>query len=234
MKKLGTMGSLSPFIPTGGGSAGLVEKRLGTFSALALTDAADFLGDFNHYLSSLLELDYDVDGHLNHGQDPAASILSLSTEVSRVMIWARALESIMSITDYVHVTLDGLPKPNGIPMTANETVVVGQPVYVSGDATVNLADASDPSTARAIGLAATAAASNESVMVLAEGQLEQSDWTSIIGTALLTPGTNYFLSLTTGQMTATAPDNTGEVIVFLGTAITTTKFDIEVNEIAIL
>jgi len=234
MKLQGAMGSLVPFIPISE-SVGLIEKRLAAHTTLNMSDNVSFVGDFNHQLSDALDLDYDVDGHLNHGNDPAADTLNLSSSVSLVRDLPRGLTSNLGLGDYAHVVLEGFHGPSSEhSLTANETISAGQPVYVSGNNTVNLADASSTSTANAIGFATTSASANEAVIVLTEGSVTLVDWTAITGLAALVPGVHYYLSETAGMMSPNPPTSDEAVVTRLGIALTTTKFDIEVNEVAIL
>lgn len=239
MRSTGAMGSLTPLIPTGGGNTGLVEKRISAFSPLELSNNASFVGEFDRSASSALLLDYDVDGHLNHSGDPATDTLSLNSAASQVMDKSRGVTSNLSLTDTAHVALDGYHPNAGEDLsahyvTANESVVIGQPVYVSSSNTVNLADASSVNTSKVVGLTSTPASANGTTILLTEGSVNQADWTAVTGTANLAPGSVYFLGTTAGKMTTTPPTGDGEVVVTLGTAITTKKFDIEVNEVAIL
>jgi hypothetical protein len=213
----------------------LLEKRLSTYSPLGISDSATFVGAFNHPAQNTLLLDSEAEAHNNHGSDPADDTLSLSDALAFNMIRPRTIEHSLGFSDHVHAILDGYhPDPSKYDMTANETILIGQPVYVSADNTVNLGDATAITTANVIGLALTDATANDSVTVLTEGSVSQADWTAVIGAATLTPGATYFLNTTAGQMSTTPPTNDGEVVVTMGTALTTTKFDIEVNEIATL
>jgi len=233
-------------LPTGGGSGvGLLEKRLLAVSSLGLDQAVSYLGDWLRYTSDYMLLDQDADLHNNHASDPATHTLSVLDIATFAMDRARSIESVMSLTDYAHASLDGYHPPGtgnetGDPdlskhdVTANETVLVGQPVYVSGNNTVNLADASSVNTSDAIGLVLAGASANETATILTEGSVNQADWTNVIGATSLSPGSLYFLDTTAGKMSTTAPSVDGQVVVKMGTAITITKFDIEVNKVAIL
>jgi hypothetical protein len=149
------------------------------------------------------------------------------------MAMLRPAESTLSMSVYAHAALDGVHTDSRTNyMTANETMNVGQPVYVTAADTVNLSDASSNLTSNAVGLAATDAGSGESVVVFTDGPIDQADWTAVIGTTLLTPGVQYYLDTTAGQMSTSPPTVNGQVVVRMGTALTTTVFDIEVNEIA--
>lgn len=244
--RLAVTNARNPMLPTGSGSSiGLLEKRLLAVSSLGLDQSVSYLGDWLRYASDYMLLDNDADWHNNHANDPATHTLSVLDVATFAMDRARSIESEMNLTDYAHASLDGYHPPvtgngTGDPdlskheVTANETVLVGQPVYVSGNNTVNLADASSVNTADAIGLVLIGATVNETATILTEGSVNQADWTSVIGSASLSPGSLYFLDTTVGKMSVTAPNVDGQVVVKLGTAITTTKFDIEVNKVAIL
>ena len=226
-------------LPTGSGGsgAGLLEKRLFASSGLGLADSVSLIGDYNHSIEDSMLLDSDAEWHNNHASDPGSATLSLVDSVGLIMEMLRPCESTMTLTDSVHVILDGYHPGGGtstLAITANETVLVGQPVYVSGNNTINLASASSLSEAQAIGLVEVGATANGTANVLTDGTINQADWTSVIGSTNLTPGSVYFLSTTSGKMSTTPPTGDGETVVTIGVAITTTKFDIEVNEVAIL
>jgi hypothetical protein len=201
-----------------------------------MSDTVDLIGEYNHDVQDPMDFSSDTVWHNNHGEDPATHSLGVGDVVGFNMDRSRSLESPISFTSAVHVTLDGYHPPgsgDGDPdlsqyqMTANETVVVGQPVYISGDNTINLADADTEPTSQVFGLVSVGATANGTANVLSEGSVNQADWTSVIGTTLLTPGSLYYLSSTAGQMTTTKPTGSG---VQVGRAVTTTKFDIETND----
>ncbi len=113
---------------------------------------------------------------------------------------------------------------------ADQFVKVGQVVYVKSDTHVGLARANALPGARAAGFVTVGATATFPAEYVTDGQHEQEDWTDVIGTAHLTPGTTYFLSNTTaGQMTATPP-STG-FIQPLGRAVSSTKFAINIGTI---
>jgi hypothetical protein len=222
-------------LPSGSGSPGLLEKRVLASSALGLTHEASQFGDKNKSLADTMLLDDDVDLHNNHANDPATDTLNLADAAVFNADWNRPLETVMSLTGTAHAVLEGYQSPpNEHKVTANETVVTGQPVFMSGNNTVNLADATTVATANVVGFISSGATANNIATMLTEGHIVLADWTSVIGSASLTPGATYFLDTTKGQMTTTPPTTDGNVVVTLGIAITTAKFDIEVNEVAIL
>jgi hypothetical protein len=218
------------------GVVGLLEKRLIATSGLGLTDAVDLIGDYNHDVQDPMTIGSDLGYHNNHGEDPANHSLAVADVVGFNMDRSRSLESPITFTITVHVALDGYRPPGGgggdpdlsqYEMTANETVVVGQPIYISGDNTINLADADTDATSQVFGLVSVGASANGTANVLSEGSVNQADWTSVIGATSLTPGSLYYLSSTAGELTTTKPTGNG---VQVGRAVTTTKFDIETND----
>lgn len=225
-----------------GSGSGLLEKRLITFSSLSLSHTVSTYGnEWNRELEDTLFLDYSINTHVNNASDPASGTLTMSQGVVFNMTKPRSLSSSMLLSDFAHASLDGY-YPSGTgdadlskhEMTANETVLVGQPVYVSGNNTINLGDASSINTSNVVGLVSVGASANGTSTVLTEGSVNQADWSNVISTSLLTPGATYFLSVTSGKMSTTPPTGNGESVVTLGTALTTTKFDIEVNKVAAL
>ena len=67
------------------------------------------------------------------------------------------------------------------------------------------------------------------------GHVELSDWTGATGSATLTPGKIYYLSAATaGMITYTAPTGDGNVVVKIGTALTTNVLNLEIGEGVIL
>lgn len=110
-------------------------------------------------------------------------------------------------------------------------ITIGQVVYVDGAGSVNLAKADNETTAKAIGLVEDASiATLDTGMILTDGTLTSSDWTSVTGSAILTPGSVYFLSDTTaGQITTTPPTLSGSFVVRIGTAISTTTLEVSIS-----
>lgn len=114
------------------------------------------------------------------------------------------------------------------------TLRTGQPVYVAAGG-VNLADASAIATA-AVALAGEDILTTETGDCQTEGIFEQDDWSLVLdtGAAVLVAGTDYFLSETTGKITATAPTTSGAVVQFIGTALSTTALDLRIAQAVVL
>jgi hypothetical protein len=226
-------------LPTGsrGGGNSLLEKRVNASSGLGLSDSVSLIGDFNLSIEDPMLLDSATSWHNNHASDPATHTMNMADAVGLNADWNRPLESVMALVDTVHVILDGY-HPAGEDLiqhdlTANETMIVGQPVYISSSNTVNLADATTIATANAIGLVCVGGSANDTVTIQTDGAVYQDDWTAVIGTANLTPGL-YYLDITAGLMSTSPPVADGNTVVTLGTALNTKTLDIEVNEVATL
>lgn len=110
-------------------------------------------------------------------------------------------------------------------------ITKGQPVYCDGAGTVDLAQANAGGTTKPIGLVyETSIASASTGSIQLDGVIEQSDWTDVIGTTNLTAGAEYFLDTASpGMMTETCPTTSGNYIVKMGKALSTTQFEISIQ-----
>jgi len=132
---------------------------------------------------------------------------------------------------------DTLDNPNAKTRTNNNAgaIVIGQPVYADSGTTVDLAQGDAQSTIRVSGLVAdTSIANAASGSILVDGVLVATtgEWDAVTGeVGGLTAGANYFLSAATaGELTQTAPTTTGEFVVRVGHALSTTEMEIEVQQ----
>jgi hypothetical protein len=140
------------------------------------------------------------------------------------------------LTDHAHAYLLGLggggggdPDLSQHTVTFDSTMVSGQPVYVSGNNSVDAALADNVTTSEVVGLVLTGASSGNSGVILTEGSITKADWTAVVGSASLTPAATYYLSDTTaGALTVTAPTLRGRYVVRVGKALSTTVMDIEI------
>ena len=106
----------------------------------------------------------------------------------------------------------------------------GMAVYVSSNGHVDLAQADDITTSVPVGLAIEPVLATGTGDYITCTQLTLEDWTAVIGTQFLTPGSIYFLSETdAGLMTVDAPDQTGDFVIIMGSALTQTTFNIEIH-----
>lgn len=111
--------------------------------------------------------------------------------------------------------------------TFDATTVEGQAVYIKSTGNTGLAEADNATNSKAIGLAYDDVTAGATGFVLTTGHLTVADWTSVIGSASLTPGAIYFLSATAGQMTTTPP--TSGRVVRMGIALTAQTFNIDIK-----
>ena len=112
-------------------------------------------------------------------------------------------------------------------MTAGESLTAGDFVYIntSDSNKIYKADA-DAVGKKAIGYVSASASTDAAVTVYFEG----------INTNLsgLTVGSDYFLSATAGGVTATQPSTAGQIVQYIGTAITTTAIHFKFSQPIVL
>ena len=110
-------------------------------------------------------------------------------------------------------------------------ITIGQPVYIQGADTVDLALADAKATSGVIGLVLDASIDSSVVgNILTDGILTSTDWTAVVGAATLTAGSVYFLSdVDAGMLTTTAPTTTGSFVTRVGTAISTTTLEVTIS-----
>lgn len=218
------------------GQAGLLVKRAEVTSHMSLTHSVGFIGDFNHSVENEIDLVDVAASHNNHASDPGSVNLSLTQNATFNWERSRGILDALALSDYVHVYLLGMggggggdPDLSKHSATFDSTMVPGQPVYVSGSNSVDKAKADNITTAEAVGLVLTGATAGNTGIWIAEGSVTKLDWTTVTGTALLTPGSTYYLSETdAGQLSDTSPTTRGNYVVRVGKALSTTKMDIEI------
>jgi hypothetical protein len=109
------------------------------------------------------------------------------------------------------------------------TIEAGQVGATHGTGTgVILADASDTS-AKAVGLVREQTASSTNGYVQTAGLFSLSDWTNVIGAVSLAAKALYFLDTTAGQLVATAPSASGNIVIPVGRAVSLTELDISIG-----
>lgn len=113
------------------------------------------------------------------------------------------------------------------------SIVIGCPVYASVAGSVDKANASAIASSKCIGLVAdtsiAAAASGniqcDGILVATTGQ-----WDAITGqTGGLTVNAMYYLDTTAGELTSTAPSASGNYVVRVGIALSTTELKIAID-----
>jgi hypothetical protein len=121
-----------------------------------------------------------------------------------------------------------------------DTIKKCAPVYLSASDSVALANAAAPLSSRVRGLAMKSAGAGLPVQVLASGFLEATltEWDDALGVDILDPAyvptglvfnQDYYLSLSSGKITATPPSGSGQHIVYLGTADSPTTLEIDID-----
>lgn len=99
----------------------------------------------------------------------------------------------------------------------------GQVIYISGDGHVDLAQANAGSTTTASGIAIQDVASGQTGEYIPVGPVTCETWS-------LSPGSVYYLSPSVaGGMTTTYPDSSGQFVIILGAAATTTQLNLEIH-----
>ena len=131
-------------------------------------------------------------------------------------------------------TLDITASNNQIFSATNSNIAaitIGQPVYIQGADTVDLALADAKATSGVIGLVSDASIDSSAVgTILTDGILTSTDWMAVVGAATLTVGSVYFLSdVDAGTLTTTAPTTTGSFVTRVGTAISTTTLEVTIS-----
>lgn len=104
---------------------------------------------------------------------------------------------------------------------ADEALSQNDVVYISAANNVSKSSASSDATAKALGFATAAAADTANANIRKAG--------TVSNFAGLTPGARYYLSTTAGAITATRPTGTGNNIVQVGFARSTTQLDIQIQ-----
>lgn len=130
--------------------------------------------------------------------------------------------------------LDNSMMPVGIgadtkQLAASETLAAADIVNVWNDAGTAKARKADGSASgkECVGFVLAGAASGANATVYFEG--------TITGLSGLTPGTRYYLSATTpGQVTDTAPSTSGNVVQYIGRAISATEISFEPDDGVVL
>lgn len=124
-----------------------------------------------------------------------------------------------------------------VTLTAAVTVVKGCPAYISAAGAFNKANAAAAGTAKVIGFAAAGISSAASGSIQTDGILTctTGEWDAVAGTTGgLAAGTEYYLAATAGLISSTAPSGSGNYVVKVGTAISTTDLEISIGDSVLL
>ena len=137
--------------------------------------------------------------------------------------------TVSSATGTVGVGADQFTAVNGDSVTFSP----GYALAMQSDGEVERADADD-NLKNAVGLATVGVAVGARETITTSGTFELASWSSVTGSATLTPGAVYYLSTTAGQLTTTPPSTAGNVVQRVGVAVSTLKLKIEVEEPVLL
>jgi len=118
-------------------------------------------------------------------------------------------------------------------------IVIGAPVYLFSGGTVKKAKADAAGTANVLGLVATvsiAAAGSGQVWTSGKVTATTGQWDAVTGgSGGLVAGTTYYLDpATAGRLTSTAPTTAGQLVVSVGTAMSTTELLLRVEPAILL
>jgi hypothetical protein len=114
-------------------------------------------------------------------------------------------------------------------------LVTGTPVYITAAGHVAPAVANNGQTAQVVGLSLGTFLANVSAQYTTEGEVTSNDWTGVTGSSTLQPGYIYFLDpATPGRLTTVPPTSTGQYIVPVGRALSTTTLAIELSPTILL
>lgn len=133
--------------------------------------------------------------------------------------------------DYLSVPISGV---NEVIQTNDEAgaIVIGAPVYNDAADGVKKAIATTSAASIVLGLVTDVSITNGATGSIAvSGVLTAStaQWDAVAGTTGgLTFGTRYYLDVTAGKISATAPSTVGQYVVEIGIALSTTELKINI------
>jgi hypothetical protein len=113
------------------------------------------------------------------------------------------------------------------------TLTLGQVVFISSSGQVRKACANTnlANSFKAIGLTKDASiAPSATGNILTKGLLTSTDWTAVVGATTLSGGVDYFLDpVISGGMTTAELTTVGQYLVYMGEALTSTSFFIDID-----
>lgn len=113
-------------------------------------------------------------------------------------------------------------------LPAGATLQPGDLVYVHPAGTLFLSRADLFPQALTFGMSVGTALAGQDVSVVTHGKVTLSDWTSVTGSASLTPAARYYLATAPGDMSTTPPaQGSGDYLVRVGTALSAQDFHLE-------
>jgi hypothetical protein len=137
--------------------------------------------------------------------------------------------------DEIEAQLQGSTSQDLPTIQYGEAVTKGQPVYIAGDGRAFLAQADDVATSKVAGLAADNYSLNQIGSLCVDSVLDQSDWSAVTGSTSLIPGGQLYLSATTaGTLSFVPPSATGQYVVRVANALSTTAAEVEIAQSVLL
>lgn len=169
------------------------------------------------------------------GSDDGSLVL---TDAGDIAIF-RVSQSGLNRSDRIWKTIfptsgSSTPSDDSFEIQFASTTLIGEVVYILSDGRAQLANASALSTARAAALSLEDVLAGGIGTIITDGRVERADWTPVLGTALLTPGTTYYLATSDGNITSSAPITAGQVVIGIGKALSATELDIEIQQPVLL
>jgi hypothetical protein len=159
-----------------------------------------------------------------------APIVSFPVTVDSTTNIATVTEAPVSQAVIINQGPPGSPGIGGSPIQVVTSVdlLAGQPVYVNNSGQLALATASVFGTTRVLGLVGSNALATFAANVKYD-TLTLTDWINVIGTSLLTPNVQYYLSPVAGQLTNIAPTIPSQTLIFIGHAVSSTTMGIAIS-----
>ncbi len=118
-------------------------------------------------------------------------------------------------------SIDAVATPEELSIEAGENLLAGMAVYPNVSGKLVKAQANSVLNATGVVIVKRDTLTGFAGDIVQDA-LQLADWTPIVGTQFLTPKTIYFLSPTDpGKLTATPPTTSGQVLLWLGTALST-------------
>jgi hypothetical protein len=111
-----------------------------------------------------------------------------------------------------------------------EPIVSGSCVYMTASGMIGKAASNSSVFSKVIGLAISDVNQNFAGTITHSGShLDLTDWTAIVGTRYLTPGSYYYLDTVPGRLNVIAPTTPGLYSVRVGQALSPTNFHIDIQ-----
>lgn len=130
-------------------------------------------------------------------------------------------------------TLDEVASLEGLAMTqvSAEPLKAGQPVFVGTNGTLYIASAASGLNRGIIDGFARADTAAGQPCQIEDRHLILADWTQVVGTTDLVPGTRYYLDTPLGKLAAAAPSGAGVFMIRVGVALNARTLRIQIVDL---